>query len=307
MSLATYIAKKLLASFPVLIGVTFLVFALMYISGDPVRIILREWATPELIESLRKELGLDQPFIVQYITWFSRVLRGEFGFSYVNRLPVSMLLRERIAPTILLTGTAFLISLGTGVLLGILMAIKHSTKLDTIISSIIVFFFSIPYFWLAIMFLWVFGAWLKLYSTTAQDLSSRLWLPVLSLVVPMSAGYAKLTRANMIEVFQQDYIRTARAKGLRERLVIVRHAMKNALLPIVALAILNVPWLLGGAVVTEYIFGWPGLGSLLVVSIYKSDFPVVQAVTFVITVLVIICNVLGDLLMAVLDPRLRVG
>ncbi|MEM2025947.1 MAG: ABC transporter permease [Desulfurococcaceae archaeon] len=104
------------------------------------------------------------------------------------------------------------------------------------------------------MFLWVFGAWLKLYSTTAQDLSSRLWLPVLSFVVPMSAGYAKLTRANMIEVFQQDYIRTARAKGLRERLVIVRHAMKNALLPIVALAILNVPWLLGGAVVTEYIF-----------------------------------------------------
>lgn len=305
MSLIKYIAKKLLASVPVLIGTTFIIFALMYITGDPVNVILGEFATPEMIERVRKELGLDKPFVVQYFLWLSRALRGDFGRSYMSKLPVALVVFERIPSTLMLTGTAFIISLTIGILSGIVAALNHGSKIDSIISSFIVFFFSMPYFWFATILLWLFNVQLGIYTMRA-DLVNRLWLPALALGLPMSAVYGKLTRANLIEILYQDYVRTARAKGLRERIVIFRHVLKNALLPVVALAVLRIPWLFGGAVVTESVFGWPGLGSLLITAIFRRDFPVVQAITFIIVIMIIISDILGDILMAVLDPRIRV-
>ncbi|MEM4481768.1 MAG: ABC transporter permease [Desulfurococcaceae archaeon] len=306
MGFGRYIIKSLLASIPVLIGATFIVFALIYVTGDPVSVILGEFATPELVEKLRQDLGLDKPLIVQYFIWLSRVIRGDFGVSYMSRLPVTLVVLERIPTTLMLTGTAFLISLGLGISSGVLAALRHGSRVDTIISSVIIFFFSVPYFWFATVLLWIFTVQIRLYSTIG-DLFQRLWLPSIALGVPTAAAYAKLTRSNVIDTLYQDYVRTAKSKGLRERIIIIRHVLKNALLPIVALAVLRIPWLFGGAVVTESVFGWPGLGSLLITAIYRRDFPIVQAITFIIVVMITVSDILGDLLMALIDPRVRMG
>jgi peptide/nickel transport system permease protein len=259
MGIRKYIIKSLITSIPVLIGATFIVFLLMYISGNPVQVILGEFATQEQIERLNRELGLDKPIIIQYFLWLGKVVRGDLGYSLMSKLPVIQLISERIVPTLMLTVTAFLISIILGVLAGMISALKHNTKTDDLISTIVLIFFSTPYFWFATILLWISAVYLKMYSLIGPLTIQRLLLPSFALGLPTSAVYAKIMRSNMLEVLNQDYIRTAKAKGLREKIILYRHALKNSLLPIIALAILRIPWLVGGAVITESVFSWTGI------------------------------------------------
>jgi len=301
-----YVARSITTSIPVLIGTTFVIFSLMYVTGDPVRVILGEFATEEQVARLRAELGLDKPIYVQYFLWLSRVLRGDFGISYMSRLPVMQVILERLPATLMLTGTALVVSLAIGISLGIVAALRQGTKVDTAVSTFVVLFFSMPYFWFATILLWVFASCLRVYPLVGTASPDRLVLPAVALGLPTSAVYAKLMRSNMVEVLHQDYIRTAVAKGLRDRIIIYRHALKNSIIPIVALVMLRIPWLVGGAVITESVFGWPGLGTLLIDSIYRRDFPVVQGICFIIAVLIVISDIVGDLVIALIDPRVRV-
>lgn len=305
MGLKRHIITSILSSIPVLLGATFITFLLLYISGNPVYMLLGEFATPEEVERVSKSLGLDKPIPVQYFLWLKRVISGDLGTSIMSRLPVSMLIIERIVPTLMLTISALLVSLIVGVTTGILSAIKQQTWIDYTLTFLSLLSFSIPYFWLAMLLVWIFGVYLGWFPVAGSMSIQRLILPSLALGLPQAAVFTRITRSSMLEVLNQDFIRTARAKGLMEKLVIYRHALKNALLPIIALTILRIPWLIGGAFITETIFAWPGMGTLLVNSIYKRDFPVVQGIVLIITVLVIVSDIIGDIVNSLVDPRIR--
>ncbi len=305
MGLRKHVIMSIVSSIPVFFGATFITFFLMHISGNPVYMLLGEFATPEEVERVSKALGLDKPIPIQYFLWLKKVICGDLGYSIMSRLPVSQLIMERVVPTLMLTISALFVSVIIGVTTGVISALRQQTWVDYALTFFALFWFSMPYFWFAMILVWFFGVYLGWFSVAGSVSLQRLILPSLALGLPGAAVYTRITRSSMLEVLNQDYIRTARAKGLTERLVIYRHALKNALLPIVALTILRIPWLIGGAVITETIFVWPGMGTLLVNSIYKRDFPVVQGIVLIITLLIIICDIIGDIVNSLIDPRIR--
>ncbi|MEM2075256.1 MAG: ABC transporter permease [Zestosphaera sp.] len=308
MGLLSYAAKKLIVGIPVVFGVTIILFYIMYtLPGDPIRLLLAgERVTPERIEELRRAWGLDQPVYVQYFYWLSHVVRGDLGVSIVTKEPVSYLIGQRLPYTLSLMLVSTILSYTIGVTAGIAAALKRGGILDGVLSIASIALYSIPGFWFGLMLMLAFGYYLRVLPISGYEGMQSLILPALSLALPSSASAMRLMRAEMIEVLNEDYVRTAWAKGLPGRRVLMVHALRNAVLPVVVMFFLDIPWLIGGAVVIETLFALPGMGRLLYVSIIRQDYAVVQGVVLIITVLTVVFNTVGDLVVAALDPRIRV-
>jgi ABC-type dipeptide/oligopeptide/nickel transport system permease component len=299
--------KRVLIGIPVILFVSLFIFLLMQmLPGDPIKLIAGERVTPERIEELRRSWGLDQPVYIQYFYWLSHVMTGDFGYSYVTRLPVSLLIWSRLPYTIQLTFTALVLSYVFGIPIGVVAALKRGTAVDNITIGVATFFYSMPTYWLGLILMLTFGLYLRWFPISGSSSLESMVLPLLTLTLPYVAMSARIVRTEMLEVLTEDYVRTAWAKGLPSRRVILRHALRNALIPLTVMFFLDLPWIIGGAVIVESIFAWPGMGSLLYKSILKQDYPVVQALVLVITILTVVCNILGDIVSAFLDPRIRV-
>ncbi|NJD10274.1 MAG: ABC transporter permease, partial [Gemmatimonadetes bacterium] len=280
----------------------------------------------EAREQLRRNLGLDQPLHVQYLKWLAAFLHGDFGYSFAQSRPVSAILLEALPNTLILTGSALFLVFLIGVLLGVLQAVRQHSWFDRVSSVGALFFYSMPSFWLALMLMLLFSlkahqwGWPVAFPPSGMtsvdyeflgtggriaDRLLHLALPVATLTLALAAGVARYTRAQMLEVIRQDYIRTARAKGLPERTVILRHALRNSLIPVITLLGLYLPLLFSGAVFVEMIFAWPGMGRVIVDAIFQRDYPLVMATSFCFAVLTVLGNLLADVLYALADPRIR--
>ncbi len=308
--MAQYIIRRLLQAVLVVFGVVTVVFIILNLTGDPVRLMLGEQASEEDITAIRRQLGLDRPLHEQYFTYLGNVVQGDFGGSIRQRgVPAMDLVLERYPATLRLALTALAFSVLLATIFGIISAVKRYSVLDNVVMFLALFGQSVPNFWLGIMLILIFAVnlgWLP--SQGFGDGDPRyLILPMLALAATPLARLTRLVRSGMLEILGQDYIRTARAKGLREGMVVVRHALKNAAIPLVTIIGLDMGALLGGAVVTETIFAWPGVGLLVIESINGRDFPVVQAAVFVIATSFVLINLAVDLIYTWLDPRVRLS
>lgn len=332
--MARYTIRRILSFIPVLLGVTIIVFSFIHlIPGDPAAAMLRENAPQEVADRIRAQLGLDKPLYEQYLIYMDRTLHLNLGESLVTHIPVASELANRFPATAELAISAMLIALGIGIPLGIVSGVRRNSWIDTLSMFIALVGVSMPIFWLGLMVSMLFGVtlhWLPFQSRLGLDTSfphvtgfylidsllsgdvanfidvvRHLILPAAVLgTVPMSI-LARMTRSSMLEALNQDYIRTAHAKGLRERVVVVRHALKNAMLPIVTIIGLQVGFLLSGAILTESIFSWPGIGRWLYDEIQLRDYPVIQGSILFISVVFVAVNLIVDLSYAYLDPRIR--
>lgn len=324
--MASIVVRRLLQTVIVLFGVLFITFTLVHlIPGDPALVILGTDSTPEELERLRHLLELDQPLTTQFINYMSRVARGEFGDSIFQHESVMKLILERLPATIELTIAALLIATLVGVVAGIIAATRPNSLFDATSSMFALAGVAMPVFWLGMLSILLFSLtlnWLPSFGrgdgiipatwellTTGnfaplEDSLRHLVLPAFVLAAFSTAIIARLVRSSMLEVMNLDYVRTARAKGLRERSVIVRHGLRNALIPVVTVLGLQMGVLLGGAVITETIFAWPGIGRLLIGAINQRDYPLVQALVFVIALMVCLVNLVVDLLYVWLNPRI---
>ncbi len=311
-----FLARRLLHLGPVLLGVSLIVFLVLHLApGDPAEVMLGANATKEDLARLRTQLGLDQPLYVQYLTWISHVARGDLGRSLWMKRPVLGEVLERFKATLLLTGSALLLSTLGGIALGIASATRANSLLDRLSGVASLFGASMPVFWLGIVLMVIFSLWLGWLPASGmyapygggglRDLFAHLVLPAVTLAAASVTIIARLTRATMLETLGQDYVRTARAKGLGERMVVWRHALKNALIPIVTVVGVQAGYLLGGAVLTETVFAWPGVGTLVVQGILARDMPLVQGGVLVIALSFVLVNLAVDTLYAWLDPRIK--
>lgn len=303
-----FLLRRLLFVLPVMWGVASFVFLIIHLlPGDPVDVMLGETASAVDRESLRRQLGLDQPLWQQYVSFARRTLQGDLGRSLHNRRPVRTLIAERLPSTALLAVAAMVVAIGMALPLGIMAALKPRSWLDALAMLLALLGVSMPNFWLGPLLILIFAlqlGWLPV-SGRGDGGLSYLILPAVTLGTAMLAVLTRMTRAGMLEVFREDYVRTARAKGLAEHVVICKHALSNALIPLVTLIGLQSGALLSGAVVTEMVFAWPGLGSLTIQAIQQRDYPVVQGCVLVIALIYVVVNVLTDVLYARLDPRIR--
>jgi peptide/nickel transport system permease protein len=323
-----YALRRLLAAIPLILGVLTILFVVLNLApGDPTSLYFGPNMSPEVMEQIRRNLGLDQPLPVRYVKWLGAFLQGDFQLSFAQHQPVRALLAAHLPNTIVLTGCALVLSFVVGIFLGVVQAVRRHSVTDSLLSVVTLTFYSVPSFWLAMMLIMFFSvlaqtAWGWPFAFPASGVTSadydllssggrildRLWhlvLPVLSLTLVMAAGVSRYVRTSMLDVLRQDYIRTARAKGLSEGVVIRRHALRNGLIPVVTLLGLYLPLLFSGAVFVEVVFAWPGMGRLVVNSILARDYPVVMAGTFLFATLVVAGNLLADLLYAAVDPRVR--
>jgi peptide/nickel transport system permease protein len=308
------VARRLMATIPVMLVVAIVVFALLHVTpGDPAVIIAGDYATAEDIARIRAKLGLDRPFLSQVGIWLGNVARGDLGTSIFSGLPVATLIRQRAEATVSLTVLAMLLSVGVGVPLGVVAAWRKGSWIDRVVMVMAVSGFSMPVFWLGFVLVYVFAIsmqWLPVQGY--QPLATGFWpflrhliLPAVTLSVVYLALIARMTRASMLGVLGEDYIRTAFAKGLAPRRVLVHHALKNASLPVVTIIGIGFALLIGGAVVTESVFALPGLGRLTVDAIVRRDYPVIQGVILVVSAVYVLVNLVVDFLYVVLDPRIR--
>jgi peptide/nickel transport system permease protein len=310
----TYLLRRVLATIPVMLVVTVFVFALLrFAPGDPAATIAGDNATSEDIARVRAALGLDKPILTQLGIWLSSLAAGDLGTSIYSRLPVTHLIGQRLEPTLMLTLTTLLIAVSVAVPLGVLAAWKAGTWVDRGVMLLAVIGFSLPVFWLGFLFIYGFSItlhWLPVqgYVSIAEGFLpflGHLVLPSLTLGMVYMALIARITRASVLEVLSQDYIRTARAKGLDDRTVLWHHALKNASVPIVTIIGIGIALLIGGVVVTESVFAIPGLGRLTVDSILHRDYPVIQGIILVFSSVYVLVNLLVDLSYTFLDPRIR--
>ncbi len=303
-----YVLRRVIIVFPTTLAVVTLVFLILHLApGDPARIGLGQVATSEDIERAQAQLGLDKPLLVQYGLFLARMARGDLGTSFITHEPVAGLILSRLPVTLQLTFMAMLFSTIVGVSAGIISAVRRNTVYDYLTLTAAVIGYCTPNFWLALLLILVFSVnlrWLPSLGKQALDLKYVI-LPTLSLSAPLIAIIARLTRAGMLEVINSDYVRTARAKGLAERAVISRHALRNALIPVVTVLGLQLGSLLGGTVVVETIFSWPGIGWLLFSGISQRDYPVVQGVVLFYSVVFMFVTLAVDLGYSYLDPRVR--
>jgi peptide/nickel transport system permease protein len=327
--MGSYLIRRLLGAIPLLLGIVTLLFlALSLAPGDPTAYYVTPGVPPEVREQLRQNLGLDQPLPIRYVKWLGAFARGDFGYSFGQGRPVAEVLRDALPNTLTLAGVSLVLIFLVGVAVGALQAVRQHRWVDRLLSMGSLFFYSMPSFWLALMLVLIFS--LKAYqwnwalalpatgvtSVDYEFLSTggkildrirHLILPVATVTLVSAAGIARYTRGQMLEVIRQDYVRTARAKGLRERAVVLRHILRNSLIPVVTLLGLSLPMLFSGTVFTETIFAWPGMGRTIVDAIFQRDYPVVLAASFFFAAMVVIGNLIADLLYAVVDPRIRQG
>src|SRR5262249_50095613 len=306
---ARYLLRRVLALGPVLLGVSIVVFLVLHLTpGDPAEIMLGSQATKEDLTRLRADLGLDQPFHVQYVRWLGHVVRGDLGRSLWMKRPVLGEVLERFKATLILTASALVLSTVGGIVLGIASATRANSLLDRLSAIASLFGASMPVFWLGIVLMVIFSlelGWLPASGMFApyggggaRDLLMHLALPAVTLAAASVTFIARLTRSAMLDVLGQDYVRTARAKGVTEHAVVVRHALKNALIPIVTVVGVQAGYLLGGAVLTETVFAWPGVGTLVVQGILARDVPLVQGCVLVIALTFVLVNLSVDVLYA---------
>jgi peptide/nickel transport system permease protein len=301
----SYILRRLWQAVLVLFGVSVVVFAILHLTGDPAGLLLPPDATAEDVARFRKAMGFDDPWIVQYARFLKGALQGNFGESLRHGEPAMGLVVERLPATFQLAGAGLLLAICLAVPAGIVSAVKRNTMIDYFSTVVALLGQAMPTFWLGIMLILVFSVHLNWLPSSGRGDLQHLVLPAVTLGLFTTARITRLTRSGMLEVLGQDYIRTARAKGVSEQPVVWKHALKNASIPIVTIVGIELGTLLGGSVITETIFAWPGVGRLSVQAIFNRDYPVVQAAVFILASTFVVVNFLVDLAYTWLDPRIR--
>jgi ABC-type dipeptide/oligopeptide/nickel transport system permease component len=299
-----YFLKRLWYTLYVVIGISLISFFFIHLSGDPVMLMLPRDASEQEIEELREKLGFNDSLSEQYLRFAYKAVQGDLGESLYSHAPVMELVLERLPASLELAIAAMLLALIVAVPIGIISAIWRGTWIDMGSMLGALFGLSMPHFWLGIMLMLFFSVYLGWLPTSGRGTLAQLCMPAISLALPLMAMFARLTRSVMLEVLSLDYIRTARAKGLVERIVISKHALKNALIPLVTVAGMQFSALLGGTVIIETVFAWPGLGRLVVQSIFSRDYPLVQGIVFVLALIFVGMNLLVDILYVFLDPQI---
>jgi peptide/nickel transport system permease protein len=303
--MTTYFARRLLQSLVVLLGVSFVVFFILHLTGDPALVLLPPDASPEDVRRFREAMGFNDPFLVQYGRFLGGALRGDFGQSIRHGESAFHLVAERMPATFELAGAALLLALVLSIPAGIISAVRRNTVLDYLSTVVALLGQSMPTFWLGIMLILLFSVQFHLLPSSGRGTLEHLILPAVTLGLFTTARITRLTRSGMLEVLGQDYIRTARAKGVSNPPVVWKHALKNAAIPIVTIVGIELGTLLGGSVITETIFAWPGVGRLSVQAIANRDYPVVQAAVFLLATTFVVVNLLVDIMYTYLDPRIR--
>jgi peptide/nickel transport system permease protein len=325
--MATFLARRLLGAIPLVLGIATIIFFVVNLApGDPTALFFQQGVPPEVLEQIRRNFGLDQPIHIRYWRWMVAFFTGDFGYSYAHARPVIDIVRETLPPTLVLAGSTLVLIFVIGVIVGVLQAVRQHGPLDRGLSVVSLFFYSMPSFWLGLMLMLLFSLkaheWGLPFALPPTGMTSvdyefmnfgervvdrlrHLILPVGTLTLVMAAGIARYTRGQMLEVVRQDYIRTARAKGLPERQVMMKHALRNSLLPVITLLGLYLPLLFSGSVFVEVIFSWPGMGRVIVDAIFQRDYPLVMATSFIFAMVVVIGSLVADVLYAVADPRIR--
>jgi ABC-type dipeptide/oligopeptide/nickel transport system permease component len=304
----TYLVRRLVTSVLVLFGVSVLVFSVIHlVPGDVTMAILgRQRVSEEKVAELREQLGLNDPLYVQYGRYLSNALRGDLGKSIRTNMPVSQAIAEQLPSTVALALSALVVALAIGLVVGLLAALRHGTWFDTFVMGLSVSGLSIPTFWMGLLLILLFSVQLKLFPSISNGSSFRdLFLPALTLGLPEAAVVARMVRASMLDVLNKDYIITARAKGLPERAVVLKHALRNALIPVVTFVGLQMAYLLGGATIVETMFARQGIGRLAVQSIFSRDYPMVQGVVLITAAIYVVINTLTDITYVYLNPRIR--
>jgi peptide/nickel transport system permease protein len=309
-----YIIRRILLIIPVLCIMALITFFITYVlPGDPVRLILGDFATKDQIQELEQKLGYDKPIYVQFLRWLKNILRGDLGDSLFLRMPVTKAIIDRVEPTFLLAIFGIFFGTMIGIPLGVIAAIKHRSWIDQLAITTSLIGITIPNFFLALLLVLVFGVWLRVLpvagykpiSVAGFGVLRYLILPGISIGLMQSGSVARMTRSAMLDVLRQDYIRTARAKGLAEKLVIARHALKNALIPVVTVIGFSLAMLLGGTWIAETVFAIPGTGQLAITSIMRRDFPVIQGSMIFVALIYMIVNLIVDISYAYLNPRIK--
>lgn len=300
-----FLLKRLAQIIPVLFIISFVIFALVYIAGNPVALMLPDDASQEEIDQLTASLGLDRPFIVQYGNYLLHLMQGDFGDSFRYNTSALPLVLERLPATLELAVAALTLAVCIAIPLGIWSATKQNSPLDLIAAGGAVLGKAMPNFWLGIMLILLFSVTLGWLPVSGRGTFAHLLLPAITLATGIAAEMTRLLRSNMIEILSQDYIRTARSKGIRETLVVYKHALRNSLIPLVTITALQTSTVVGGTLITETVFSWPGIGQLLIQAVNTRDMAIVQACVFVIALLVIAMNLLADVLYRFLDPRIK--
>ena len=300
-----YVLGRIAQLVPTLVGVTLFAFIVIRLSGDPTSVLLPADASETEREAFRRAYGLDRPILEQYVRYVGRLVRGDFGVSLFQGEPALRLVLDRLAITVQLAGTAIGLVVLIGLPIGILAAVRRGTIIDHITLSLVALGQSVATFWLGLMLILVFAVAWRLVPPSGYGTAAQIILPAFTLAAYYLAVAARLTRSGMLEVMAQDYIRTARAKGLSEWLTVCRHALRNAFIPILTVLGIQIGELLAGSVVTETVFAWPGVGTLVLDAILRRDYPLVQAVIVVLAVIYAVVNLAVDLLYAWVDPRVR--
>jgi peptide/nickel transport system permease protein len=309
-----YFIRRVLATIPVVLMVALFVFSLLYIApGDPAAIIAGDQASPEDVERIRASLGLDRPFLVRFFEWLWQVMHGDLGTSIFTNLPVSHMIAQRIEPTVSLMILTLILSLSVAIPMGVIAAWKHGSLVDRLVMMVAVFGYSTPVFVVGYLLAYLFALqldWLPVqgFTSISEGLGPflrNLILPAVALGLIYMALLARITRATMLDVLSQDYVRTAKAKGVAQKGILFVHALKNAAVPIVTIVGIGFATLIGGAVVTESVFAIPGLGRLTVDAILRRDYPVIQGVVLLFSFTYVLVNLAVDLLYTVFDPRIR--
>ena len=314
-----YFLRRLLIAIPTLLVISAVIYAILALApGDPLAQFAANPAVPaEVRENIRHNMGLDQPWYIRYFKWLTALAQGQWGYSFSSKIPVTALIRQRLPQTLWVVGVAYLVAILIAVPIGILSAVKQYSLFDQLATTFAFVGFSVPTFFTGLLFILLFAIKLKwfpmIYSSTltVHDLDSfvrqlkQMAMPVAVLALNGSADITRFMRSSMLDNLPQDYVRTARAKGVAERMVVMRHVLRNSLIPVVTLIALGIPTIFAGAIITEQIFRVNGLGQLLISSIENSDTPVVMALTFIFAILVVLFNLIADVLYGFLDPRIR--
>ena len=327
--MTTYILKRLLGAVPLVLGIATIIFFVVNLApGDPALRYMNPNLSPETLEQIRANMGLDRPVHVRYVRWMTALAQDDLGYSFTRNRPVLDIIKEILPNTLLLSLTAIGIAFVFGIMLGIVQAIRQYSVLDSVTSVLALFFYSMPSFWLALMMVltfslfarnvWDWPIWFPAsdiqdvarypFMTPWERVLDRLWhlaLPATSLALVLAAGIARYTRGSLLEVIRQDYVRTARAKGLSEPVVVLKHALRSGLIPVITLLGLYLPFLFSGTVFIESVFAWPGMGKLIVDAITQRDYPVIMAGSLIFANMVVVGNLVADILYGFVDPRIR--
>ena len=302
----SYLIRRILIAVPLLLGVVFIVIASFdLVPGDPAALILGEFATETAVAELRHELGLDRPLLVRYADTVWNLLQGDLGRSLTERRPVAVILGETFPLTAQLAGAAIALVLTVGIPLGLIAAMRPGSWIDNVIRVVSLAGLSMPVFWTGLVFMVIFSVNLGITPVSGTGTWRHLILPSVTLALPSIAVIARMTRSTVLEVLREDFIRTARAKGISERTVLIKHMLRNAMIPIVTVLGLQLGQMLGGAVLTETVFAWPGVGRLTVFAIFNRDYPLMQGVVMVLAMVYVGVNLLVDLSYGLFDPRVR--